>query len=166
MYDADKLPDTSSKYPEGAPLYANDSDSGELHSYTNIPPKEGKKGFTALPEKLTKDLRHGYYAAVTYTDANLGLVLDALEKEGLADNTVIVLWGDHGWKLGDHQEWGKHTNFEVDTRAPLIISYPKHEEHQHQVRLTSSNSWMCILLSLISADYLSLIPMVFPFVQF
>ena len=124
MYDADKLPDTSSKYPEGAPLYANDSDSGELHSYTNIPPKEKKQSFTALPEQLTKDLRHGYYAAISYTDANLGLVLDALEKEGLADSTVIVLWGDHGWKLGDHQEWGKHTNFEVDTRAPLIISFP------------------------------------------
>ena len=124
MYDADKLPDTSSKYPEGAPLYANDSDSGELHSYTNIPPKEKKQSFTALPEKLTKAMRHGYYAATTYADANLGLVLDALEKEGLADSTVIVLWGDHGWKLGDHQEWGKHTNFETDTRAPLIISYP------------------------------------------
>ena len=124
MYDADKLPDTSSKYPEGAPLYANDSDSGELHSYTNIPPKEKKQSFTALPDALTKQLRHGYYAATTYADANLGLVLDALEKEGLADSTVIVLWGDHGWKLGDHQEWGKHTNFEVDARAPLIISYP------------------------------------------
>jgi iduronate 2-sulfatase len=124
MYDADKLPDTSSKYPEGSPIYANDSDSGELHSYTNIPPKEKKQSFTALPDQLTKDMRHGYYAAISYTDANLGLVLDALEKEGLADSTVIVLWGDHGWKLGDHQEWGKHTNFEVDARAPLIISYP------------------------------------------
>ncbi len=124
MYDANKLPDTSSKYPEGAPIYANDSDSGELHSYTNIPPKEKKQNFTALPEQLTKDMRHGYYAAISYTDANLGLVLDALEKEGLADSTVIVLWGDHGWKLGDHQEWGKHTNFEVDARAPLIISFP------------------------------------------
>lgn len=124
MYDADKLPDTSSKYPEGAPLYGNDSDSGELHSYTNIPPKEKKQSFTALPEKITKGLRHGYYAAISYTDANLGLVLDALEKEGLADNTVIVLWGDHGYKLGDHQEWGKHTNYEADTRVPLIISFP------------------------------------------
>ena len=124
MYDADKLPDTSSKFPEGAPLYANDSDSGELRSYTNITPKEKKQSFTALPDKLAKDLRHGYYAAVSYADANLGVVLDALEKEGLADSTVIVLWGDHGWKLGDHQEWGKHTNFEVDARAPLIFSYP------------------------------------------
>ena len=51
-------------------------------------------------------------------------MLDALEKEGIADNTVIVIWGDHGWKLGDHEEWGKHTNFEVDTRVPLIFSYP------------------------------------------
>lgn len=124
MYDADKLPDTSSKYPEGSPVYANDSDSGELRSYTNIPPREKKQDFTAIPEKLAKQMRHGYYAAVSYADANLGVLLDALDKEGLADSTVIVLWGDHGWKLGDHQEWGKHTNFEADNRVPLIFSYP------------------------------------------
>jgi arylsulfatase A-like enzyme len=77
-----------------------------------------------LPAAFAAQVRHGYYAAVSYTDANLGILLDALEKEGLADNTVIVLWGDHGWKLGDHEEWGKHTNFEVDARVPLIFSYP------------------------------------------
>ena len=124
LYDPNTLPDTSSKYPEGSPVFASDNDSGELRSYSNIPPK-GKKGeFTALPDKLAKQLRHGYYAAVSYTDANLGLLLDALDREGLADNTAIVLWGDHGWKLGDHQEWGKHTNFEADARVPLIISVP------------------------------------------
>ena len=124
LYDPNTLPDTSSKYPEGSPVFASDNDSGELRSYSNIPPR-GKKGeFTALPDELAKQLRHGYYAAVSYTDANLGLLLDALDREGLADNTAIVLWGDHGWKLGDHQEWGKHTNFEADARVPLIISVP------------------------------------------
>jgi iduronate 2-sulfatase len=57
-------------------------------------------------------------------DAQVGLILDALEKEGLAENTVIVLWGDHGWQLGEHGLWHKHTNFEVSARAPLLISMP------------------------------------------
>ncbi|MFM9147576.1 MAG: sulfatase/phosphatase domain-containing protein [Verrucomicrobiota bacterium] len=57
-------------------------------------------------------------------DAQVGLVLDALEKEGLAANTVIVLWGDHGWQLGEHGLWHKHTNFELAARAPLLISAP------------------------------------------
>lgn len=124
LYDPNTLPDTSSKYPEGSPAFAWDNDSGELRSYSNIPPKAKKGELTPLPEALAKEMRHGYYAAVSYTDANLGLLLDALDKEGLADSTAIVLWGDHGWKLGDHQEWGKHTNFEADTRVPLIISFP------------------------------------------
>ena len=61
---------------------------------------------------------------MSYTDAQVGRLLDALDKEGLADNTVIVLWGDHGWQLGDHGLWHKHTNFELATRAPLLLSVP------------------------------------------
>ena len=78
-----------------------------------------------LPADFAKTLRHGYYACISYTDAQVGRLLDALDKEGLADNTVIVLWGDHGWQLGDHGLWHKHTNFELATRAPLLISVPK-----------------------------------------
>lgn len=124
LYDPAKIPDTASNFPVGTPHYVGDNDSGEFHGYSNVPAKDKKQSFTALPAAFAAQVRHGYYAAVSYTDANLGLVLDALEKEGLAENTVIVLWGDHGWKLGDHQEWGKHTNFEVDARVPLIFSYP------------------------------------------
>ena len=124
LYDPAKLPDTSSPFPVGAPAYVGDNDSGEFRAYTNVPPKDKDKARTPLPPAFASQVRHGYYAAVSYTDANLGIVLDALDKAGVAGNTVIVLWGDHGWKLGDHEEWGKHTNFEVDTRAPLIFSYP------------------------------------------
>lgn len=124
LYDPAKIPDTASPFPVGAPAYVGDGDSGEFRAYTNVPPKDKKLARTPLPAAFAAQVRHGYYAAVSYTDANLGILLDALRKEGLADNTVIVLWGDHGWKLGDHEEWGKHTNFEVDTRAPLIFSYP------------------------------------------
>ena len=105
------------KLPAGAPGFVGHT-NGELKSYADIP----NNG--AIDDALARRLRHGYYAAISYMDAQVGLVLDALEKEGLADNTVIVLWGDHGWQLGEHGLWHKHTNFEVSARSPLIISAP------------------------------------------
>jgi iduronate 2-sulfatase len=105
------------KLPAGAPAFVGHNNS-ELKSYADIP-NEGP-----ITEALARRLRHGYYAATSYMDAQVGLVLDALEKEGLADNTVIVLWGDHGWQLGEHGLWHKHTNFEIAARAPLLISMP------------------------------------------
>ena len=105
------------KLPAGAPAFVGHNNS-ELKSYADIP-NEGP-----ITEALARRLRHGYYAATSYMDAQVGLVLDALEKEGLADSTVIVLWGDHGWQLGEHGLWHKHTNFEIAARAPLLISMP------------------------------------------
>ncbi len=105
------------KLPAGAPGFVGHNNS-ELRSYGDIP-NNGEIG-----DDLARRLRHGYYAATSYMDAQVGLVLDALEKEGLAQNTVIVLWGDHGWQLGEHGLWHKHTNFEVAARAPLLISVP------------------------------------------
>ncbi|MEO7319481.1 MAG: sulfatase-like hydrolase/transferase [Chthoniobacteraceae bacterium] len=118
LYDPDKIPLPAIDYlPEGAPAFAG-HDNGELHSYANVP-----KG-NPIPTDFAKTLRHGYYACISYTDAQVGRLLDALDQEGLAENTVIVLWGDHGWQLGDHGLWHKHTNFELATRAPLIVSVP------------------------------------------
>ncbi len=77
-----------------------------------------------LSDEYAGKLRHAYYASVSYVDAQIGKVLDELEHLGLADNTIVVLWGDHGWHLGDHRVWGKHTNFEVALRSPLIIRVP------------------------------------------
>jgi arylsulfatase A-like enzyme len=71
-----------------------------------------------------KELVHAYYAAISYIDAQVGLLLNTLDSLGELNNTVIVLWGDHGWHLGDHDMWGKHTNFEQATRAPLIFAAP------------------------------------------
>ena len=69
-------------------------------------------------------MRHAYYAAVSWLDHNLGTVLDSLEAEGLKDNTVVLLHGDHGWQLGEHDSWHKFTNFELGTRVPLIMRAP------------------------------------------
>ncbi len=101
--------------------------AAELLAYSDIPPiasfSDQKVGMD-LPVDKQKELIHGYYAATSYMDAQVGIVLDALDSLGLAKNTIIVLWGDHGWHLGDHNLWCKHTNFEQATHAPLLISAP------------------------------------------
>ncbi len=101
--------------------------SGELRSYTDIPELASftdQKTGIGLPLDKQKELIHGYYAAVSYADAQVGILLNTLDSLGLSENTIIVLWGDHGWHLGDHDLWCKHTNFEQATHAPLIISAP------------------------------------------
>ncbi len=101
--------------------------SGELRNYTDIPEftsytkEELRAGLK--PEKQ-KELIHGYYVAASYVDAQVGVLLNTLDSLGTLNNTIIVLWGDHGWHLGDHDLWGKHTNFEQATRSPLIIAAP------------------------------------------
>lgn len=102
--------------------------ASELKAYSDIPAliefTDQKDYGLTLPLDKQKELIHGYYAAVSYTDAQVGILLNALDSLGLTKNTIIVLWGDHGWHLGDHNLWCKHTNFEQATRAPLIISSP------------------------------------------
>jgi iduronate 2-sulfatase len=93
---------------------------GELRNYYDMP-----KGRERVNDDLARHLIHGYYACVSFIDAQIGRVLEELERLGLKDNTIIVLWGDHGWKLGEHDSWCKHTNFEIDCNAPLIISDPQ-----------------------------------------
>lgn len=102
---------------EGSPKFAY-HDWGELKAYSDIDRDE------VLSDDRQRELIHGYYACVAYVDAQIGKVLDHLEETGLIENTVIVLWGDHGWHLGDHGMWCKHSNFEQGTRSPLIISAP------------------------------------------
>jgi arylsulfatase A-like enzyme len=102
--------------------------SGELRAYTDIPSllsfTDQKDYGLTLPLDKQKELIHGYHAAISFMDAQVGKVLDKLDALGLTENTIIVLWGDHGWHLGDHNIWCKHTNFEQATRTPLIISAP------------------------------------------
>lgn len=111
-----KLPALQSA-PEGAPEFAP-STWGELRQYRDMP-EQGP-----LTQEQAIHLIHGYYAATSYMDAQLGKVLDALDASGLADNTIIVLWGDHGWHLGDHGMWCKHTNYEQAARIPVIVAAP------------------------------------------
>lgn len=101
--------------------------AAELYAYSDIPPLSSftdQKPGLDLPVDKQKELIHGYYAAISYMDAQVGIVLKALDSLGLSKNTIVVLWGDHGWHLGDHNLWCKHTNFEQATHAPMIISAP------------------------------------------
>ncbi|MBK8091383.1 MAG: sulfatase-like hydrolase/transferase [Verrucomicrobiaceae bacterium] len=117
--DAAKLPlPASDALPQGAPEAAGPN-TDELRKYKNIP-----QGKAVLSEAQKRLILHGYYAASSYVDACVGRVLDALESNGLADNTIVVVWGDHGYHLGEHGIWGKHTNFEVAARIPLLVALP------------------------------------------
>jgi len=117
LYDPAKIELAANPFrPKGAPEYAV-LPGGELRSYHDIPAGP-------IPNSLARQLKHGYYAAISYMDAQLGRVLDELDRLGLAENTIVVLWGDHGWKLGEHAGWCKHSNVENDTNAPLIVAVP------------------------------------------
>lgn len=115
LYDKNKLPELNPNRPTGAPEVAF-HDSREILG----PPKEQKP---LTPEQVL-EMRHGYFANISYMDAQLGKVLDALKAQGLEENTVITFAGDHGYHLGEHGLWAKTSNFEYDARVPLMISGP------------------------------------------
>jgi len=118
LYQRDAIPMAPNPFPpKNAPKFAL-PDWGELRAYNDIP------RLGPLTAEQARTLKHGYYACVSYMDAQLGRVLAELDNLGLRQRTVIILWGDHGWKLGEHGAWCKHTNFENDTHAPLICSAP------------------------------------------
>lgn len=126
LYNREDMPLASWRKPsENGPLLAYHN-SGELRSYTDIPDLVSftDVGTVDLPDEKARELIHGYYAAVSYMDAQVGKVLDALEKRGDLQETIIVFWGDHGWHLGDHGLWNKHTNFEQAVRVPYMIVNP------------------------------------------
>ena len=104
--------------PIDAPSYAVLPNDGELRSYKLVPPSGH------VPDEIARKLKQAYFAGVSYSDAQIGRVLAELDRLNLRTNTIIVLWGDHGWKLGEHDAWGKHSNVENDVNAPLIFSVP------------------------------------------
>lgn len=103
--------------PAGAPSFAA-TRWGELRAYAEVPP------LGPVSADLAAELIHGYYAAVSYVDAQIGRVLQAWRELGLVDNTIVVVWGDHGFHLGDHGFWCKHTLYEEANRIPLFIAAP------------------------------------------
>ena len=118
MHTPAKLPMPVNKaFPKDAPKVALKR-GGEIAAFKPVP-SNGE-----IDEELTRKLIHGYYASTSYVDAQIGKVTRALEELGLAKDTIVVLWGDHGWHLGDLSIWTKHTNFEQANRIPIIIVAP------------------------------------------
>ena len=130
MYPEDtiKLPANYRKKPTDAPDGAVHN-SGELRAYHGVP----RRG--PVSDEMACNLIRGYYACVSYTDASVGKLLDGLDRLGLADNTIIVLWGDHGWNLGDHTMWCKHSCFESSLRVPLLVAAPGQKLNRRSRRL-------------------------------
>lgn len=117
LYDRARIPLPYPEKPKNAPDIAFTT-WGELRSYSDIP-DVGK-----CDEAKTKELIHGYYACVSFTDAQVGKLVAELDRLDLRKDTIVIVWGDHGWKLGEYSQWSKHTNFELDTHVPMIISDP------------------------------------------
>jgi arylsulfatase A-like enzyme len=117
-YSNDKVPlATNTAAPVDAPWFAS-NDASELRRYKSVPAQG------PVSPEMARRLIHGYYASVSYVDAQIGLLLAELDHLNLRSNTVIVLFGDHGYQLGEHGTWTKRTNWELATRAPLLISAP------------------------------------------
>jgi iduronate 2-sulfatase len=120
LYDAAQFTKPAISHPpHNAPKVANKT-NGELANFKPVPDSGEVDPDGGLHRKLT----HGYYASVSYVDAQIGKVLDELDRQQLSDNTIVVLWGDHGFHLGDHGYWTKHTNYEQANRIPLLITAP------------------------------------------
>lgn len=161
LYDPGSLPEIPVPHlPVGAPAYA--TATLELPHYAG---GYGREDNPVTPE-LARQLRHGYFACVSYADAQVGRVLKALDETGLAENTTVVLMSDHGFHLGDQGMWGKHTNFEQSTLTPLIIRSPEVARPGSQtealVELVDIFPTLCELAGLPLPDYLegdSLLPL-------
>ncbi|HCN27718.1 MAG TPA: iduronate-2-sulfatase [Verrucomicrobiales bacterium] len=120
MHDPAKLPQPEfEEHPAGSPLVARKR-GGEIAAYDPVPERDD----AAFSPELKRRLIHGYYASTSYVDAQIGRVMDALDRLGLAEETLVVLWGDHGFHLGDLGIWTKHTNYEQANRIPLVIIAP------------------------------------------
>ena len=121
LYDRSKIALPYPDKPRNAPDIAFTT-WGELRSYSDIP------DVGPCDEATTRELIHGYYACVSFMDAQVGKLLAELDRLNLRKDTIVILWGDHGWKLGEYSQWSKHTNFELDTHVPMIISDPDYPQ--------------------------------------
>ncbi|WP_159949399.1 sulfatase [Polaribacter septentrionalilitoris] len=136
LYDREKIELAKfQQVSEGTPKFAYHS-FGEIRAYSDI--DNSLRVGDKIPEAKQRELIHGYMACVSYIDAQIGKLLDDLERRNILDDTIIVLWGDHGFHLGDHTEWCKHSNFEQATRIPYMFAGPgvkKNQKSHHPVNL-------------------------------
>ena len=117
MYDYGDLKVAENQFkPTNAPKSLRGSE--EIKNYHD-------RGIEYNSEQWHRSCRHGYFACVSYVDAQIGKLLNILEELEIRQDTIVVLWGDHGFHLGEHNFWGKHNVMHLATRSPLIVSAPK-----------------------------------------
>lgn len=129
-----------------------------LHASFELRTRHGIPKSGPIGEDLARTLLHGYYACASYVDAQIGRMITAIEEAEMRDNTIIIVWGDHGWHLGDMGIWGKATNYEIATRVPLIIWTPdmkvRGESTDALVELIDMYPTLCELAGLPLPDHL------------
>ncbi|MCP4411896.1 MAG: sulfatase, partial [Gammaproteobacteria bacterium] len=127
MYDPEKIAVADNQYrPENAPESL--VGSREIHYYHS-------RNIEYNSDEWHRKMRHGYYACVSYVDAQVGRVLQTLDELGLRENTIIILWGDHGWHLGEHNFWSKHNLMNLATNSPMIVAGPQIKQGEKSDRL-------------------------------
>lgn len=148
MYDPDKITLAGNRYkPKDLPKQCYNS--GEINAYSQV---KGRKN----SDDFHRQARHAYYACVSFIDAQIGRVLDTLDELGIADNTIVVLWGDHGWHLGEHTYWGKHNTLNNALQVPLIVKAPgcKPAKTDSFAELVDIYPTLCDLTDLPKPDHL------------
>lgn len=165
MYDPEAIAMAeNTSRPGGSPAMAMNT-MYELRDYIDFAdtPRPGRG---LLSEAKRRRLKHGYYASVTFVDAQIGRLVKTLETLGIRKDTIIVVWGDHGWKLGEHGSWCKQTNYEIDTRSPLIVCNPEDKNNGRQcnalVEFVDIYPTLCDLAGLKKPEHLegqSLVPL-------
>ena len=121
---------------------------GELRAYEDIP----NDVLQDVPDSMQLLLRHGYQACVSHVDHLFGQLLAKLQDCGLADNTVVVVWGDHGWQLGEHNLWAKHCNFQTSLKVPLLIRLPGQTEGHRVSTMTELTDLYPTLCAIVGVD--------------
>ncbi|MGQ1786807.1 sulfatase [Saccharicrinis sp. GN24d3] len=167
LYDPAKIPLAENpERPENTPIYTMNS-MYELRHYDGFNHIGHPTSEYRMSEDTVRLLRHGYYASVSYVDALLGDLFEHMKKIGIYDNTIIILWGDHGWKLGDHNSWGKMTNYNIDLKVPMIIRTPNQKNRgAHTFELTELVDMfpsLCELAGIPVPDYMqgtSFVPLI------
>ena len=149
LYNRDSINIAENRHlPENAPKSLRGSGEFKSYSFGDYKPNT---------EEFHKLMRHGYYACVSYVDQMVGDVLAELENLGLAENTIVVVWGDHGWHLGEHEFWGKHNTLHNALQVPLIVKVPGKIKGQQTNALVESVDiypTLCDLANLDTPDYI------------
>lgn len=167
FYDPKKIPLASNpNVPKNAPGYTMNS-MYELRHYDGFNNIGHPESTYRMSTDTLRVLKQGYYASVSYVDALLGQLISHMKEIGVYENTIIILWGDHGWKLGDHNSWGKMTNYNIDLKVPMIIRYPNQENRGAETfeitELIDMFPSLCELAGIETPDYMqgtSFVPLI------